>query len=129
MISGTAKGRGMEQSTDRWVQRAARELWLYRRAMLAGLLFISLNAIDGCLTNFAQRIAGQAATVEANPFMQIAVGHFAFPLKGLIGIGAFVLLARVKKLSPDRLFNWLLFGCLVITLIIVWNLYAMGMIG
>lgn len=117
----------LKERVDSW-RRIAAELWQYRYAMAAGLVFIGLNVIDGYLTNYAYHMADGMASVEANPFMQPFLGHWALSLKGVMGLGIFALLAWLKRLSPDRLFWWIVFGCVVFTGIIIWNMYAMGMI-
>lgn len=114
-----------------WHQEVSTKLWLYRHALVASLVFVGLNAVDGWLTNYAHNLVSHVAiaqSVEANPFMQPAVGHWALGFKGLLGVGAFAVLAQYKKWSPNKLFAWLMFGCLVFAGVIIWNLHSLGMI-
>ena len=102
-------------------------IWLYRLAFIAGLVFIALNAVDGYLTNYAFQQAGTRA-VEANPFVQPFLGHWALPMKGIVGVGLYVMFALYKNLSPGRLFFWVSFGCVIFAGIIVWNMSSMGLL-
>lgn len=114
-----------------WRQKVSVKLWLYRRVLVASFGFVCLNAVDGWLTNHAHSLMSHVAiaqSIEINPFIQPAVGHWALGFKGVLGVGAFVLLAWYKKWSPNKLFAWLMFGCLVFVGVIIWNLYSLGMI-
>ena len=117
-----------------WIerQRIGLKLWLYHRAILAGLAFVGLNVVDAYLTNYAHRMAtdmGVQQSIEANPFLQSLAGSWALGFKGVIGIAVLGVLAMGKHLTPDTLFKWLAFGCLVIGVIVVWNLLSLGVIG
>jgi hypothetical protein len=117
-----------------WIerQRIGVKLWLYRHAILAGLAFAGLNVVDAYLTNYAHRMAtavGVQQSIEANPFLQSLAGNWALGFKGVIGIAALGVLVKVRHLTPDTLFKWLLFGCGVFVVIILWNLLSLGVIG
>jgi hypothetical protein len=93
---------------------------------------VGLNVVDAYLTNYAHRMAtaaGVQQSIEANPFLQSLAGNWALGFKGVIGIAALGVLAKGKHFTPDTLFKWLLFGCGVFVVIILWNLLSLGVIG
>ena len=109
--------------------------WLISKPTLklaaVGLAFVALNVVDAYLTNYAHRMAtaaGVQQSIEANPFLQSLAGNWALGFKGVVGIAALGLVARVKHFTPDTLFKWLAFGCGVFAFIIVWNLLSLGVI-
>ncbi len=112
-------------------QKIKAKLWLYRYALLTGLGFVGLNAVDGYLTNYAHQLAVQSGIqrgIEANPFLAPIASHWALSFKGVLGLGVLAILARVRKATPNKLFLWLAIGCGVFLAIVIWNLYALRMI-
>ncbi len=49
--------------------------------------------------------------------------------KGIVGATIIGAIAWVRKFTPQKVFNWLLFGCAVFVGVILWNLYSLGVIG
>lgn len=134
MSEQTQKRKGAEKALGDWIrrQKVTIKLWLYRRALLAALGFIALNAVDAHLTNWASRQAqgmGIAQSIEANPILQPIVGTWALSFKGLLGAGVIGLFGFARHLSPDRLCFWFLLGCLVMIGVIFWNMYSTGIFG
>jgi len=113
-----------------WIERQkiGVKLWLYKYLVLAGLGFVGLNTVDAQLTNYAHRLVGVTG-IEANPFMQPFVGSWVLSFKGVIGLGAIGLIAYARKVTPNKLFWWLVFGCAVFLVVILWNLRSLGVIG
>ena len=113
-----------------WIERQkiGVKLWLYKYLVLAGLGFVGLNTVDAQLTNYAHRLVGVTG-IEANPFMQPFVGSWVLSFKGVIGLGAIGLIAYARKVTPNKLFWWLVFGCAVFLGVILWNLRSLGVIG
>lgn len=116
-----------------WIERqkVAAKLWLYRRAVLVGLGFVGLNAVDGYVTNVGHRMAvavGVQQSIEANPFLQSVAGSWALSLKGVIGLAVLGILARFKHFTPGTLYKWLLFGCIVLLVVVMFNLYSLRII-
>jgi hypothetical protein len=106
-----------------WFPKVSAFVLTYRKALIAAIVFLALNALDGFITNYAYN-ATSTAQVEANPLLQMFVGHWALGLKGFFGLVFFALLAYFRRMTPDRLFGWLVFGCIVFIGIITWNIYA-----
>jgi hypothetical protein len=116
-----------------WIERQkiGVKLWLYRRAVLVGLGFVGLNAVDGYVTNVGHRMAvavGVQQSIEANPLLQSMAGSWALSLKGVIGLAVLGILARFKHFSPATLYNWLLFGCVILLVVVLFNLYSLRVI-
>jgi predicted anti-sigma-YlaC factor YlaD len=117
-----------------WVDRqgiTTVRLWLYRRATLVGLGFLGLNAVDGYVTNVGHRMAvavGVQQSIEANPLLQSMAGSWALSLKGIIALAVLGILARFNHFSPSTLYKWLLFGCIVLLAVIMFNLYSLRII-
>ena len=112
-------------------QRITVKLWLYKRVVLAAVSFLGLNAVDGYLTNYAQQLtasSGVMRSIEANPYMAPFVGHWALSFKGVLGLGVIGTLALVKRYTPNKVFWILVFGCVVVLAIVLWNLRSLGVI-
>ncbi|MBV6341218.1 DUF5658 family protein [Candidatus Magnetobacterium casense] len=112
-------------------QKVAVKVWLYRRALLAGLGFVGLNAVDGYLTNYATHLAsssGVMRAVEANPFLAPIAGHWALSFKGVLGLVVIGGLAWWKKSSPQTLFLMIMGGCVIFLGVVIWNLCRLGML-
>jgi hypothetical protein len=123
------KPKNIKEKVKAWIarQKLNIKLWIYQRLVLVALGFIGLNAVDGYMTNYVQQTTTKIA--EANPFLAPVVGHWVLNFKGILGLAAIGAISWVRKIAPDRVFWILLFGCLVILCIIVWNMHTMGLIG
>lgn len=129
-VSHSQKSKG---KLGAWIERQkiGVKLWLYRRAVLVGLGFVGLNAVDGYVTNVGHRMAvavGVQQSIEANPFLQSMAGNWALSLKGVIGLAVLGILARFRHFTPGTLYKWLLFGCIVVLAVILFNLYSLRII-
>ena len=114
-----------------WRLKVTGKLWLQRHIALAALGFLGLNAVDGWLTNQAYQLAVQSGiqrSMEANPFLAPVASHWAISFKGLLGLAAIGLLAKIRKLSPQVIFWIIVFGCMVFLGVVLWNCHSLGVI-
>ena len=113
--------------TRRRISKLGDRLWLYRYIILAGAVFVALNAVDAYLTNHAHRLVSNV-DIESNPFMQAYAGSWLLIFKGLIALVVIWLVAWLRKATLEKILHWLVFGCMVFVGVILWNLYSLGMI-
>lgn len=125
--TGSSDKKNIPQRVKGWLGQLKEggKLWLQRNIVLAALGFVGLNALDGYLTNHVVN-SSMLKTIEANPFMQPFVGHWAFSFKGVLGLGAIALLGRVRRFSPRVIFWLIMLGCFLFVGVIFWNLHTMG---
>jgi hypothetical protein len=123
------KKKGIEERVKAWLWRQKGNIkrWLYNRVALAVAGFLGLNMVDGYVSNHALSLArqlGVAQTIEANPFLYPILGNWTMGVKGLLGLAVIGLVARLRNLSPTKVFYVLMFGCIALAVAISWNLWA-----
>lgn len=92
------KDRKPKGKVKAWIERQkiAVKLWLYRRAVLVGLGFVGLNALDG----YAQRImvaSGAQHMIDANSFLAPIASHWSLSLRGVLAAAVIGVLTWVKR--------------------------------
>lgn len=92
------KDRKPKGKVKAWIERQkiAVKVWLYRRAVLVGLGFMGLNALDG----YAQRImvaSGAQHIIDTNSFLAPISSHWSLSLRGILAAAVIGVLTWVKR--------------------------------
>ena len=93
------------------------------------VLYLCLNVVDVLLTNRAcamlesAGLAGRMA--EANPILQPLAGSWVIVAKGFLALVVMAVANRFARIPMKRMLIW---ACLALALICIWNAKSIGLI-